>query len=238
MDADRIDYLLRDSLHAGVDYGRFDWRRLVNTAEVVPGEEGGAPRLGVSEGGWHAAEGLILARYFMFTQVYFHRTRVAFDLHLREALKEMLPEGVFPPPEGGGLDEYLRWEDWRVLGRLTERKGGKHGDRLANRNHYREVEHTPETPTPADLQKLERWREALGDLLAAEEKAENSWYTLGPTDIPVLSETEPREVSPLSEYSNVVKNIKPIRKVLLYVRREDYGKARQRLKKVKGEKND
>ena len=35
MDGDRIDYLLRDSHHAGVDYGRFDWRRLVQTVEVV-----------------------------------------------------------------------------------------------------------------------------------------------------------------------------------------------------------
>jgi HD superfamily phosphohydrolase len=39
-DADRMDYLLRDSLHAGVEYGRYDWRRLLNTAEVVPVPEG------------------------------------------------------------------------------------------------------------------------------------------------------------------------------------------------------
>ena len=37
IDADRIDYLLRDSHHAGVDYGRFDWRRLLCTVEAVPG---------------------------------------------------------------------------------------------------------------------------------------------------------------------------------------------------------
>ncbi len=35
MDADRMDYLLRDSLHAGVDYGKYDWRRLLNTAVAV-----------------------------------------------------------------------------------------------------------------------------------------------------------------------------------------------------------
>ena len=40
MDADRMDYLLRDSHHAGVDYGRFDWRRLVQTVEAVPGVDG------------------------------------------------------------------------------------------------------------------------------------------------------------------------------------------------------
>ncbi len=114
MDADRMDYLLRDSHHAGVDYGRFDWRRLVQTVEVVPGLRGGSPTLGVSEGGLHAAEGLILARYFMFTQVYFHKTRVAYDHHLKEALKEILPDGCFPPPTGERLDEYLDWDDWQV----------------------------------------------------------------------------------------------------------------------------
>jgi HD superfamily phosphohydrolase len=65
MDADRIDYLLRDSLHAGVDYGRFDWRRLLHTTEAIPGDREQGPRLGVSEGGTHAAEALVLARYFM-----------------------------------------------------------------------------------------------------------------------------------------------------------------------------
>jgi HD superfamily phosphohydrolase len=97
MDADRMDYLLRDSLHAGVDYGKYDWRRLLNTVVAIempqPEGESGKQglRLGVTEGGVHAAEGLILARYFMFTQVYFHKTRVAYDHHLRHALAVLLP---------------------------------------------------------------------------------------------------------------------------------------------------
>jgi HD superfamily phosphohydrolase len=57
----------------------------VQTIAVTPHTSGAAPRIGVSEGGWHAAEGLILARYFMFTQVYFHKTRVVFDHHLQHA---------------------------------------------------------------------------------------------------------------------------------------------------------
>ena len=64
MDADRMDYLLRDSLHIGVDYGRYDWRRLLNTIQVVQmgprrGEDSPpGPRIGVAEGGVHAAEAL------------------------------------------------------------------------------------------------------------------------------------------------------------------------------------
>lgn len=233
-----MDYLLRDSLHAGVDYGRFDWRRLVHTIEAAPGDEGEGPRLGVSEGGWHAAEALVLARYFMFTQVYFHKTRVAYDLHLRKALGEMLPGGCFPPPQPDeadrpGLDAYLHWDDWRVLGRLADGEGGEHGRRLATRDHFREVFHTPETPTPEDFAELERIRGALGDLIQAEESAEKSWYKLGTADIPVVNHRSGGiKVRPLSEYSSVVASLQPIRKIMVYARREDRSTVEEILRKL------
>ena len=53
----------------------------------------------------------------MFTQVYFHKTRVAFDVHLRGALKALRPGGLFLKPKGQDLNEYLPWDDWRVDGR-------------------------------------------------------------------------------------------------------------------------
>lgn len=229
MDADRIDYLLRDSLHLGVDYGRFDWRRLMHTMEAIPGAEGQTLRLGVNEGGWHAAEALVLARYFMFTQVYFHKTRVAFDLHLRHALAQMLPGGLFPKPDGNELKEYLGWDDWKVLGLLSAGKGGEHGERLARRNHYREVYHTPEVPKLRDLRELERVRQKIGSLLAAEENAEKSWYKVGQEDIPVRGQGRRGRVKTLSRYSSFVASMKPIRKVMVYVRPEDAEAARQKL---------
>lgn len=80
---DRIDYLLRDSLHAGVAYGRFDHYRLVDTLRFLPHPATGAPALGVEEGGLHSAEALQIARYFMFAQVYLHPVRRAYDLLLQ-----------------------------------------------------------------------------------------------------------------------------------------------------------
>lgn len=230
MDADRMDYLLRDSLHAGVDYGRYDWRRIVNTVTATSDREGSAPRIGVTEGGLHAAEGLILARYFMFTQVYFHKTRVAFDHHLQRALAEILPGGLFPGLRE--LDEYLRWNDWRVMGMLAEGKGGEHGHRLVERRHFREVHHTHETPTERDLEMLERCRAALGVLLAAEGSAEKSWYKVDKDDIPIFDERS-GQVLPLSRYSSFVAKVEPIRQVLLYVRPEHVEEALERIKGVK-----
>jgi HD superfamily phosphohydrolase len=233
LDADRMDYLLRDSAHSGVGYGRYDWQRLVETMVAVPTttDEGG-PRIGVAEGGWHAAEGLIIARYFMFTQVYFHKTRVIFDHHLQEALAEILPGNHFPKPIGSGIKKFLLWDDWRVLGLLASNKGGEHGKRLSSRNHYREVAHTPETPSADDLDRLNKWRDALMDVLAVEIPAEKSWYKTGPADVQVLMKSPKLNVKPLSTYSSVVKNIQTARQVRLYVRPEDREEAHARLKKI------
>lgn len=97
---DRMDYLLRDSLHAGVAYGRFDHYRLIDTIRVLPSPGGGSlePQLGVTEGGLHAAEALLLARYFMYSQVYFHPIRRIYDVHLKDFLVKWLEDkgGAFP----------------------------------------------------------------------------------------------------------------------------------------------
>jgi uncharacterized protein len=236
IDADRIDYLLRDSHHAGVNYGKFDWRRLLYTVEAVSGNDSGGPRLGVDEGGWHAAEALVLARYFMFTQVYFHKTRVAFDHHLYHALASMLPGSQFPRPTGPDLDRYLEWDDWRVLGLLAAGQGDDHAQRLAQRDHFREVYHTPENPRQKDLRLLDRIREILGDLLKAEEHAEKSWYKVGAADIPVVSGDDGGVVKPLSAYSSVVASIKPIRKVMLFVDEKDKAAAREKIRAARTRK--
>lgn len=233
LDADRMDYLLRDSHHIGVAYGRFDLHRLVNTIRAIRQPDGHGARFGIAEGGWHAAEALVLARYFMFTQVYFHKARVAYDIHLRYAFTEFLGEsGVFPRPIENELEDYLKWDDWRVLGMLANGAGGEHGARIAERNHYREAYHTPEIPDENDLKKLNAIRSSLDKLVVAEETAGKSWYKIGKPDIPVVSESQPDQVRPLSEYSSVIGNMKANAQTLLFVRKEDLQVARDRIKQI------
>jgi HD superfamily phosphohydrolase len=227
MDADRMDYLLRDSFHAGVQYGKYDFNRVVNTVCAIPGTRGRSPRLGVSQGGWHAAEGLVLARYFMFTQVYFHKTRVAYDVHLKGALEELLPNHQFPSPDGEHLKEFLAWDDWKVLGLLANGQGGEHGSRLACRDHYRLAYDSPEISSEGDLCLVEAIKGELGDLVVAEEESSKSWYKTGKPDIPVVSNVDPGTVLPLSKYSHVVLNMKPTNQILLYVRPEQAEKANE-----------
>ncbi len=69
IDVDKIDYLMRDSLHAGVPYGQhFDRRRL--TGSLCLNEAGDA--LAITDKGKTAAEMMVFARYVMFSEVYWH----------------------------------------------------------------------------------------------------------------------------------------------------------------------
>jgi len=85
LDVDRTDYLLRDSLHCGVQYGNFDCDRLLDSLVTIASDEGGL-ELAIDRGGVHVLESLILARYSMFIQVYLHRTRRIYDKYLADYL--------------------------------------------------------------------------------------------------------------------------------------------------------
>ena len=235
LDADRMDYLNRDSHHLGVQYGRFDLNRVVTSMVAVPSNDQRAPRIGVDEGGWRAAESLVLARYAMFTQVYFHKTRIAYDIHLGGALKEILPGGYFPKPSPESLADYLRWDDWKVLGALSDGQGGEHGRRLIERNHYRKVFGTSESNSNDDVMLYGRVLKRLGELVVGERSAEKSWYKVDTTDIPVLymKGTTP-DVRPLSQISRIVKSIeKSSGDILLYVKPEDVPRAIELIDEVK-----
>lgn len=86
LDVDRMDYLLRDSLMTGVKYGIFDLEWIVKTIEIDREND----RLYVSAHGLFAVEDYLQARYYMFRQVYFHRTLRAAEVVLRALLRRAL----------------------------------------------------------------------------------------------------------------------------------------------------
>lgn len=143
----------------------------------------------------------------MFTQVYFHKTRVAYDHHFHEAMGSILGGQPFPPPTAAGIEEYLAWNDWRVLGRLADGKGGEHGHRLCDRDHYRQVYHTPEMALDADHILLTVIENSLGTLVAANKSSKTSTYKLQAADISVLSADGGGRVMPLSHHSCVVRDL-------------------------------
>lgn len=71
LDADRIDYLMRDSIMTGAGYGRFDLEWLLNVIKIGQVNE---PEIGLSlEKGLSIAEDFVMARYYMYKNVYFHK---------------------------------------------------------------------------------------------------------------------------------------------------------------------
>jgi uncharacterized protein len=81
LDVDRMDYLLRDSRMCGVTYGQYDLDRLIQTITVVDGH------VAVTDKGIHSAEEFILARYFMYWNVYFHKATRAIETVLEKMLQ-------------------------------------------------------------------------------------------------------------------------------------------------------
>lgn len=116
-DVDKMDYLLRDSHYCGVGYGTYDLSRIVRSLTLFRDEVAGSMTLAIEEGGFQCLEGLVLARYFMFTQVYFHEVRRAYDLVLEDLIGELLKDryGSATYPEPAHIEEYLEWDDVTVL---------------------------------------------------------------------------------------------------------------------------
>ena len=86
LDADRMDYLLRDSLMTGAKYGIFDLEWIIKSLEIDEEND----RLYVSARGTYAVEDYLQARYYMFRQVYFHRTLRSAETILRLVLRRAL----------------------------------------------------------------------------------------------------------------------------------------------------
>ena len=139
---DRMDYLLRDSLHVGVPYGNFGHHRLIDTLRILPSSAdttSSKPSLGVELGGLQSAEALLMARYFMYSQVYFHRVRMIYDQHLIDFLNEWLEDGKFSID----TNDHLEMTDNEVTAAILDAardetvQAHNSAERLASREHFR-----------------------------------------------------------------------------------------------------
>jgi len=206
IDADRIDYLLRDSMYCGVDYGKFDYQRLINTLTIIPEDDSGNPILAVEEGGVHTVEGLILARYFMFLQVYFHRVRRAYDIHLENALKEVLPNKHFPE----NLEEYLTLDDVEIIRLIREHNGLESSSRILNRNHYRTAystgEHIESHEEFSFYLILESLKNKFGEVQIHEDAAQTSLHKFDRVNLFIKTQESARGYLRIEERSRILKD--------------------------------
>lgn len=83
LDADRMDYLLRDSYFTGTTYGHFDLYRILRVMKVVDN------KIVYKASGVQAIENYILARYHMYWQVYYHPTSRSYEQVLKSIFKRL-----------------------------------------------------------------------------------------------------------------------------------------------------
>jgi len=111
IDADRIDYLMRDSHYTGVAHGVFDAQRLINKVVFV------GKRMVIDVGGLRSAEALLISRFLMYTTVYYHHVcRIARKM-FEKAVEFCIDEGHLNPKDLFYMD------DWSLMTFLRSQEG-------------------------------------------------------------------------------------------------------------------
>jgi uncharacterized protein len=184
MDADRADYLLRDSLHCGVSYGLYDVAKLVEAVTLVEDPDSGRLQLALDRGGEHIFESVILARYQINVQVYFHKIRRIYDHYLEEYSRSWGPENY------KSIDDVLIHDDMSVMMEIRK-DAGKGGPRqhwarrITERQHHRVVHETGDNADHAKLQRAKRiLRQLQGSFASADFYLDDSPVSIYKLSIP------------------------------------------------------
>ena len=130
LDADRMDYLRRDSWHAGVSYGQFDYDWLVSnlTSEVRKG----TCYLALQHRALYALEDFLISRFHMFLMVYFHYKSVVYDEMLARYLGS--PDRAYQLP--ADIEKYCDSNDADLYSHLAQ-SSNPWAKRISNRESYR-----------------------------------------------------------------------------------------------------
>lgn len=161
LDVDKMDYLLRDSLYCGVRYGSFDLARLLETMEPLLDPVTGDWGIGIEEGGVHALEALVMARYYMFTQVYFNLTGKALELHFNEWLQERNQQ--WP----ASASAFLEHDDISTLIEMRA-SDSPHSAAIVRRDYYPVAFETHEHLTRQEKERFETLLPDLQDLFGTD----------------------------------------------------------------------
>ena len=231
LDCDKMDYLLRDSYYCGVNYGNYDINRLISSLTIYKDEKEKILSLAVKRGGLQAFEEFVIARYFMFIQVYFHKTRRYMDMLLNDLMRTILPTFTRDMP----IREYLRHTDNSVIESIEKIKaeGNEVAEAFVNRKIMRCVYETKTQAQRSDDQLARLFAKGIREKFPNILMREDFVHKL-PTEAPVLEEYDAdsgrcipifvqhsAKPESLASESELLKGLyKPIRIKRIYVERE------------------
>ncbi len=228
LDADRMDYLLRDSHYTGVAYGIIDYERIISNINLNK-------HLSLDIKGVQAAEGALVSRYFMYPSVYQHHTTRIVNSMFRRGLKKLIDSGVI------NENDMYKYDDADIIGIFRNSEGYPKEimERLDNRNIFKRVKtiRLDNFKTPEKLYKIENkeLRKAEEEI-AMDYDIDKDYVILNIAEYPRFDEMK-TEVSvdgklyPLTEISNIIAALSKARfnipDISLYVPEEEKSKFKK-----------
>jgi len=247
LDADRLDYLLRDGYFTGTSYGEIDVKRILRTMRVVNG------KIVYKVSGMHAIEDYLLSRYQMYWQVYLHPSARSFELIVQGMLRrvaELLHSGykfkinielfkqLLTPNQGLiPVSVYLKFDDSVIIYYASQFLEEKDcilkdlADRLLNRRLLKEIYYRPNRETAKNLEEIKRELENVGInpdyYLLTDYQIKVPYDYYGHRKKPFFEQIEllmrDGSIREISEVSDVIQGIvsgKPKREYILYFPRD------------------
>jgi HD superfamily phosphohydrolase len=229
MDADRMDYLQRDSFFAGVSYGKFDMSWLLeNLGHHV---EGDRALMALSHRAVFAFEDFLLSRYHMFVSVYYHYIPVGFDTMLVKFYNEAPEDFALP----GDAEGYAATDDvalWSALRRSSNRWA----QRIAQRQAFRRLIETNADAGAPDLGVIAARLDEAGveHFVSTDRGVLSKYYGRGAADRPIYVHNRAlKQVQPIDQYSRIYERYaQPTKLVRVYCRADQFSTARSVLEGV------
>ena len=224
LDADRFDYLLRDSKQTGVTYGLFDMDQIIRNLKLYEPEDN---RLVVGEKGRKAVEHYLMSRYFLYSTVIYQKTTIGFELMVKKVYQGLMERKklcsyfdlieIFEDYDSA--EQYLNYDDsyfFNVIKRV-------HSDKIKwDKNSNYEISddllldligkiltRTPLKLVREDQKIMDRnnssnkpffLEKAVGDKLASSADIEDHWYITSEIDVSLTN------IGPYRTWSEVTTN--------------------------------
>lgn len=157
LDADRMDYLRRDSYYAGVTYGDYDYHWLARNLTFHIQQQ--SVHLAIDHRALYAFEDFLISRYHMFLMVYFHHKSVIYDEMLKEYFLSTENEYLIP----GNPEEYLEYTDSHLMECLSK-SSNPWAKRITEKRPYRLILETHSGLDELRFSKEERIEAVLNEL--------------------------------------------------------------------------
>ena len=212
LDADRMDYLLRDAYETGTSYGTFDIERILRTMRVENNT------LCMKESGMHSVEDYIMARYHMYWQVYLHPDVKAYELLIHSFFKRIWDIenkedlGIFSTlKKEMDNQEFLRWDE-TVMGygfhqalESNDAILADLADRLLNRHLFEWIEQPSDEQIEQVRNQLTNQEKLLEYYYHENQSQESAYMPYKEADEPIWIVRKNGQLNSLSTCSEIVK---------------------------------